>query len=307
MNRGNLQAMLNLILGEFINKNMLSSHFEHSAVEYFIPLADKLCSHQISAKKPLFVGINGCQGSGKSTLADFLRTYLQEVYSLNTVVLSLDDFYFDKAKRIELSKNVHPLLATRGVPGTHDTKHIQAILEQISDGNTTDIRPPRFNKATDNPHPQDQWPSISPPIDMVIFEGWCWGVSSQSESQLDNPVNAFEQSNDRDRKWRQYVNQQLKEEYEPLYRYFDRWIMLKAPTFDEVYHWRLEQEDKLRTQVAPQQGNQVMSPTQIHDFIQYYQRLTEHSLTTLPDHVDHLYTLNSQRKIVSYIKKNQHD
>ena len=36
------------------------------------------------------------------------------------MLLSIDDYYFSKKKRIKLSKKIHPLLITRGVPGTHD-------------------------------------------------------------------------------------------------------------------------------------------------------------------------------------------
>ena len=35
-------------------------------------------------------------------------------------MLSLDDLYLPKAERLRLARDVHPLLATRGVPGTHD-------------------------------------------------------------------------------------------------------------------------------------------------------------------------------------------
>lgn len=294
------------MLSEFINENKLSRGFEASAVHYFVPLAELLHSHQFSAKKPFFVGINGSQGSGKSTLADFLSMYLSSEYALNVVVLSLDDFYFDKTKRNELAETVHPLLATRGVPGTHDTSHIQQVLDQLK-RNQPDVIIPRFDKATDNPYPKQQWAKISRAVDIVLFEGWCWGVSAQSQQTLVQPVNQLEQSRDENQQWRQYVNTQLSAEYEPLYRFFDSWIMLKAPSFDDVYNWRLEQENKLREKTKQVNTSGIMSPAQIHNFIQHYQRLTEHALTTLPAACDHVFTLNSQREIVRYSKKDNHD
>ncbi len=294
------------MLSEFINKNKLSSGFEASAIHHFIPLANKLATHQIGAKVPLFVALNGCQGSGKSTLADFLKAYLAQEYSLNVAVLSLDDFYFDKAKRTELAKTIHPLLATRGVPGTHDTDHIRQVLQKLSN-KTTGFHIPRFNKATDNPYPREQWTDVSEAADIILFEGWCWGVSSQSQAALAQPVNSLEQHHDTNGQWREYVNHQLKTHYEALYSCFDCWIMLKAPSFDDVYNWRLEQEEKLGETRQADHTNAIMSPSQIHHFIQHYQRLTEHALAILPAQCDHLFTLDSQRKIVSYTKKNHHE
>jgi D-glycerate 3-kinase len=298
--------MFNHTLSEFINENKLSRSFEASAIKYFIPLAEHLSMHQYGALKPLFVGINGSQGSGKSTLADFIKTYLQQEYSLNVVTLSLDDFYYSKAKRAELAKTIHPLLATRGAPGTHDLKHIHNVLEQLV-YNKQNIKLPRFNKATDNPFPSELWPTTAIPVNIVLFEGWCWGVSAQSEAELETPVNPFEQTHDTQGLWRKYVNQQLKIGYEPLYRYFDTWIMLKAPAFGDVYQWRLEQEHKLRANTTKSHDNNIMSAAQIKDFIQFYQRLTEHSLTTSPPEFNHVFELDAHRKITAYTKKSHHE
>ena len=60
--------------------------------------------------------MNGAQGSGKSTLARFLQLYLEKLYGLSVVILSLDDLYLTRAERIALAEEVHPLLETRGVP-----------------------------------------------------------------------------------------------------------------------------------------------------------------------------------------------
>ena len=42
-------------------------------------------------------------------------------------VLSIDDFYLSKAKRKRLAASVHPLLAIRGVPGTHDVHRLLGL------------------------------------------------------------------------------------------------------------------------------------------------------------------------------------
>src|ERR1051326_1709165 len=69
--------------------------------------------------QPLTVGVTGPQGSGKTTLAAGMAPLLEEG-GLRTVVLSLDDIYLSKAARQRLAATVHPLFATRGVPGTPD-------------------------------------------------------------------------------------------------------------------------------------------------------------------------------------------
>ena len=94
--------------------------------KWFSPLLEK---YQTARDKPLIIGINGSQGSGKSTLADYLCTMLNERYQLRCVSLSLDDFYLTKLERQQLASQVHPLLETRGVPGTHD---IPLALETIA-------------------------------------------------------------------------------------------------------------------------------------------------------------------------------
>ena len=65
------------------------------------------------------VGLTGPQGSGKSTLAAKLPPLLA-ARGLRSAVLALDDLYLTHAERRRLAADIHPLLATRGVPGTHD-------------------------------------------------------------------------------------------------------------------------------------------------------------------------------------------
>jgi len=82
----------------------------------------------------------------------------------------------------------------------------------------------------------------------------------------------------------------------------DIWIMLKAPSFDCVYQWRLEQEQKLRNTLSASpsgsKDSKVMDDEGVHRFIQYYQRITEHLLETLPDKVDVLFELDEKRNII---------
>ncbi|MEP4888750.1 MAG: kinase [Aliiglaciecola sp.] len=286
----------------FIEKHQLDTNFSDVALTWFIPLAEKLKLHHESAKRPIFIGVNGCQGSGKSTLTELLLTYLTEVKQLKVINLSLDDFYFSKAYRQELAHSIHPLLATRGVPGTHDTKLLNQVLLSLKQ-QQTGFPIPRFNKATDDPFPKEEWPVIEQPVDIILMEGWCWGVTAQTNEQLSTPINTLESEEDSDGAWRTYVNQQLQTEYQNLYQLMDFWIMLKAPSFECVFDWRLQQEQKLIQKLATASDSEaksgIMSANEIKRFIQHYQRLTEQSLATLKDSCDVVFELDKHRKIIN--------
>ena len=139
----------------------------------------------------------------------------------------------------------------------------------------------------------DDAPSV---LDIVLLEGWCLGVQAQAQDELESPINELEREEDVDGRWRQHVNQQISQEFEPLYRQVDRWVMLCAPSFDCVYSWRLEQEHKLAGQ-SDGDDNSIMSDSQVARFIQFYERLTRQCLGHLPDRVHHLYRLDSERQV----------
>ena len=281
------------MLKRFIQQHDLSTEFSDTAKQYFIPLAERLYQQSCFKKTPLFIGVNGCQGSGKSTFTAFLTDYLTDKYSINIINLSLDDFYLSKKSRQSLAKNVHPLLATRGVPGTHDTSLLEKSLNALKE-ETPNIKLSRFNKATDDLYPKELWQTSPNRVDIVFLEGWCWGVDAQPIEELKDAVNNFEQEKDTNTAWRSYVNTQLKNHYEQLYSFMDIWVMLKAPSFDSVEQWRWQQEEKL---ALTSSGSGVMSKQQVHNFIQYYQRLTNVCLTTLPKKCDWVLPLNNERKI----------
>jgi D-glycerate 3-kinase len=292
------------MISTFINKNKLSNDFHKIAEGYFIPLAEEIRMHQLSAKSTYFVGINGSQGSGKSTLSAFLKDYLSETYGMNVVVMSLDDFYFSQIERQIVAADVHALFATRGVPGTHNMRQAKMVMHDLKHHQPTVI--PRFNKATDNPHPISSWTEVTSGADIVIFEGWCWGVEPQTSKQLKQPVNALEAIEDEHANWRNHVNLQLSLHYRPLYNLMDKWVMLKAPSFEDIYAWRLEQEQKLNAATTHDDKSGIMGEQQIQRFIHHYQRLTEHALKTLPNTCDHVYELNSARDITAHKLKEVH-
>lgn len=291
--------MKDQIIQSFIESERLPSGYADAALNWFIPLAELMIRHQQRADKTLFVGLNGCQGAGKSTLTQFLKYYIEQSQGKRVAILSIDDFYFSQLQRQQLANKVHPLLQTRGVPGTHDIQLLSTTLQAIDSG-VEQVLLPRFNKATDNPFPISQWPTVSEPVDILILEGWCWGAESESDVALVEPVNDLERKEDPKGVWRQYVNQQLKTHYQPLYKMMDFWLLLQAPSFDCVYQWRLEQEHRLAAKASTDKSA-VMTDQQVHRFIQHYQRLTQHILRDSKQRYDVTLQLNTTRQVKNAI------
>jgi len=266
-----------------------------AAPQLHVPLALRLAERVRSHGTRMIVGLCGAQGSGKSTTARVL-THLLAEQGLSALALSIDDFYLTREQRMALSHRVHPLLSTRGVPGTHDVPLALATLQSLRAASPTLL--PRFDKATDERLPRQSWPTVQTPCDLIILEGWCVGARPQPAAALQSPVNSLEQDFDPDLKWRGYVNDTLAHEYQQLFSMLDMLILLAAPSFDVVYGWRLEQEQQLRRQVQAASGNlaRVMDDAQVRHFIAHYERLTRHILEEMPHRADIVVPLDAQRR-----------
>ncbi len=290
------------MISAFIEKHRLHDEYRLTAESYFLPIADTIYQQFKDSDGTFFVGINGCQGSGKSTFTDFIAEYLTTTYQLNVIVMSLDDFYLSSDKRQQLAQNIHPLLATRGVPSTHDIDALNQVLTQLTQ-HKTGFAIPKFSKATDEPLPESQWPVISKPADIVLLEGWCWGVKAQTEQQLSAPINELELQSDPSGKWRTHVNEQLERLYQPLYKKMNYWIGLQAPSFDCVYKWRLEQEQKLQDRNVGLANSKIMTPEEILNFTQYFQRLSVQGSQTVSKIADAIFYLDYDRHITKMTVK----
>ncbi|KZX55034.1 hypothetical protein A3709_08535 [Halioglobus sp. HI00S01] len=280
----------------FLQAHALPPDYLPSALKWFAPVAQLLVEHQGSAGRSILVGINGSQGSGKTTLSDYLVAHFRAEYGLEALALSLDDFYLTLAERESLAEHSHPLFLTRGVPGTHDMALLQSTLQALLAGETPAV--PRFDKAIDDRRPECDWDQPARPVDIILLEGWCLGAQAVEKDALVAPINALEREQDADGQWRRRVNNVLARPFPELYALVDQWLMLKAPSFDCVYRWRLEQEQKL---AAFRSGRGVMSAEGVAQFVQFYQRITEQCLADLPGKVNHLFTLDEARRIESYL------
>ncbi|WP_235188589.1 hypothetical protein [Catenovulum agarivorans] len=277
-----------------INEHKLPQTFIETVETWYWPIAKKLAQLKAAKGKTFYLAINGSQGSGKSTMAAFLQCILQQQFSMKVANLSIDDFYLTRKERQHLAKHIHPLLATRGVPGTHDINLALDTLKKLGERHNS-VPLVRFNKAYDDRAEADLWDQMSSPADIVILEGWCMGIKAQDSADLYTPINQLEQEEDCNGRWRNYVNEQLAVHYQDLFSLFDQLIMLKAPSFECVYRWRQNQEDKLR---AKQSTRFTMTEAELKRFIQHYQRLTEHALATLPEHAQLVIHLNEQQQFI---------
>ena len=222
--------MYSQLIQDFIEQESLPESYGRDALKYFVPLAKKIAKLILKSKRPLLLGINGAQGTGKTTLTKLLVRLL-EAREFNMTSFSIDDFYFTKKERQELAKKEHPMLITRGVPGTHD---IALLLEKLNSlyaqqpGQSVCL--PRFNKALDDRYSESNWKRINGRVDAIILEGWCVAAPVQDPAQLKDPINIFEAQEDSDRNWREFVNSQLAGRYQSVFNQIQFLIMLKAPS-----------------------------------------------------------------------------
>lgn len=271
---------------------MMTSFNESVRVELARRIAARAHAH---SRQPTFVGLCGSQGSGKSTLAAGLKDSLENI-GVATAIVSIDDLYLTFGDRQRLARSVHPLLRTRGAPGTHDVSLGLRVFAALEAGEAVSL--PSFDKAADDRRPERDWPRINSPMDVVVFEGWCVGASPQVDAALADPVNALEREEDANAAWRRYVNDALAGPYQALFGQLDMLILLAAPSFDVVYGWRLEQENELRKRVAErgEDGSRLMTDSQLRRFISHYERLTRHILEEMPSRADIVVRLDAERR-----------
>ena len=168
---------------------------ERMIKSFLIPISFWI-SNKTDKKKTLIIGLAGGQGSGKTTISSILSLILKKYFKLNVFKISIDDFYKTRNARKLLSKKKHPLLITRGVPGTHDVDLMLSVFKKVKAKNFKSFRVPKFNKAIDDRCSKSLWYKLKLKPDVMIFEGWCVGAKPQTNNLLKKPINSLERDYD---------------------------------------------------------------------------------------------------------------
>jgi D-glycerate 3-kinase len=232
------------------------------------------------------IGINGAQGSGKSTLARLAAEALQHLHGLRPALLSLDDFYLTKAARIALARTVHPLCATRGVPGTHDVPLMVRTFGALAAASPRDrTLSPAFDKLADDRLPEDRWPVFTGRPDLVLFEGWCVGLRAEDVPAWKGPINELEAEEDPDGKWFAWSLGALREDYPAVWDRISLLDSIEVPGLETVIASRLKQEQGL----PDDSGRPRMDRAQIVRFVQHYERYTRALWAAMPTRADMLF------------------
>lgn len=214
--------------------------------------------------RPALIGIGGSQGSGKTTQC---RAFA-EASGGRVAHFSLDDIYLTRAAREHLAETLHPLLLTRGPPGSHDLD-----LASLTIGALTNAAPshqtalPMFEKARDDRAPEAAWPLFTGQPEAILIDGWCMGALPIETSEP--PMNALEANEDADGVWRRHTLAQLADDYASFFDQFDEMLYLRAPRFEIVRAWRGEQEEKMLGRAMTTDEGAALDR-----FIQHYERVT---------------------------------
>lgn len=194
------------------------------------------------------------QGVGKTTLVRALAQTLQQRECLQTLVISIDDFYLRHEDQLDLAAahSDNALVQVRGEPGTHDVALLRSVFTSLCAGQPTLI--PQYDKGAfsglGDRLPEHRWIPVNqegqPRVQVVLLEGWCVGFRSASREEIEA-------------KWKApsrtlglhkledllFINDQLKG-YDIITDLFDAFIHIDAEDIQYVYDWRLQQEQQLR-------------------------------------------------------------
>ncbi len=281
---------------KFLNKEKILGKSKAEKIKslkkIYIPISFWIDNKYKKKGKTLFLGFCGGQGSGKTTVTKILKIILTKFFKRRIQVSSIDDFYKTSGDRIKMANEIHPLFKTRGVPGTHDIDLVKKFFHIIKKKNFKKIKLPKFEKAADDRLKKKYWYNVKRKPEIIILEGWCVGAKPQSSSLIQKPINTLEKYEDKDLKWRKYVNEKLKKEYKKLFSMIDHFIFMKIPSFKMVFKWRLLQENKLRKK--SHLNKKIMLYNEIKRFIMFYERIT---LQMIKD-------LSKSASVVMLLKKN---
>ena len=215
------------------------------------------------------------------------------------MLLSIDNYYLSKTQRFKLAKKIHPLLLTRGVPGTHNIKKLYQDINQFNKQKFP-ITIPYFDKINDDITKKRK---IINNAQILLLEGWCCGSLPIKTKYLNQNVNQLESKYDKKNIWRKYYNSMLKSEYRKVFSMFNKKIYIQPPSFKYVLKWRSLQE---KNNAKKSNSKNFMNKDKLKKFIQHYEKITKWMMKTMPHEVDILIKIDKNQKIKKLIKTSKH-
>lgn len=223
------------------------------------------------------LGLAGAPGTGKSTLAHMLAAIAERTGGESPggtiapiVVLSLDDYYLTRDERQRLARTVHPALAQRGVPGTHDQARLFEDIDRLIKGHRGTLAVPAFDKARDDRSPHGRVLTLDGRPARVLVEGWLIGTPPLPPRA---PQKAMSSGNPGEDALQAFMATQ----HAALYRAWREraaalWA-LAARDFETVRDWRWQQEQDL-----PASRRLLKSPSDVARFLQPFEALVRYQL-----------------------------
>ena len=240
---------------------------------------------KLKSKKKIMIA--GPQGSGKSSLSKLIKLYLEKFYDKSVIIICMDDFYLSKKQRTQLSKNIHPLFLTRGVPGTHDLGLMNKKIKQILNKEFP-IYLPIFDKVSDT---RKRTYKKVLKADVIIFEGWCAGAQPVNQNYLQKNFNNLEKHKDKNFIWRNSYNKYLNE-YQKIFSKFNYFIYFQFNHWDHVVNWKYKQELELRDK-----KKDLALKKYLKEFVQYYEKVSKWMHLKVPKYCNILIKLDTHQKI----------
>lgn len=212
---------------------------------------------------------------------------------------NVQDLYLTHTELKELAKS-HPsnkLLHGRGQPGTHDIDLGRRCLKDLLQINSTKkpVQLPVFDKSQHEGEGDRsaETVTVSAPLDVVLFEGWCLGFGAIGTSELNRRRERAEYGGGKAAKGPYYLThslESLKEidvrlgKYEAQwYPLLDAFVQLRpvvasssstqadstkpdAAALENVFQWRLEAEHAMKAT----NGGKGMTDQQVRTFVERY-------------------------------------
>ena len=203
------------------------------------------------------IGLSAPQGAGKTTLMREVCDILGKE-GVNAISLSIDDFYLTRSEQAALAIKYpsNPYLQQRGYPGTHDLDlgvRVLNALRKLPAGGSMKV--PGYDRfahdGLGDRVPESRWQTVTGPLGLIILEGWMLGFSPVSDELL--------------RGKDMLVINQILARYEAWHSLLDGFIWLEPEDYRFVRKWRIEAEDRSRSQ-----GKSAMSPEGIEAFIERF-------------------------------------